>query len=228
MLIALPGYWFSIAFVDRIGRYWLTQMGFLMSAVWFAVLSGGYNGVSGLGPDGPSAAPAFVVVYGLTYFFANFGPNATTFLMPSEAFPTRIRSTAHGLSAAIGKLGATVGSFGLLSHFNSHCTATPDVNGNPLCTLGTTPQAQIAEGVVWVMGICVGVSLLGNVMTTLFVKETGGRELEEVDASSAILKTLDDAHAATAKASRGGGAGEGRRGSGRGGPSYGSAGGGNI
>jgi hypothetical protein len=74
MLIALPGYWFSIWLVDRMGRWWLTMMGFFMSALWFAVLSGGYNGSTGLGPDGPSAAGAFVVVYGLTYFFANFGP----------------------------------------------------------------------------------------------------------------------------------------------------------
>ena len=26
MLIALPGYWFAIAFVDRMGRYWMTQV----------------------------------------------------------------------------------------------------------------------------------------------------------------------------------------------------------
>jgi PHS family inorganic phosphate transporter-like MFS transporter len=59
-----------------------------------------------------SSGAAFVFVYGLTYFFSNWGANTTTFIIPSEAFPTRIRSTAHGLSAAAGKIGATVGACG--------------------------------------------------------------------------------------------------------------------
>ncbi|MCD9643288.1 hypothetical protein HAX54_030630, partial [Datura stramonium] len=37
---------------------------------------------------------------------ANFGPNATIFVMPAEIFPARLRSTCHGISAAFGKLGA--------------------------------------------------------------------------------------------------------------------------
>jgi PHS family inorganic phosphate transporter-like MFS transporter len=41
----------------------------------------------------------------------NFGPNTTTFLIPSEIYPTSIRARAHGISAAIGKLGAFVGVF---------------------------------------------------------------------------------------------------------------------
>lgn len=30
-----------------------------------------------------------VVIYALTFFFSNFGPNTTTFIIPGEAFPTR-------------------------------------------------------------------------------------------------------------------------------------------
>ncbi|PWA83469.1 hypothetical protein CTI12_AA061740 [Artemisia annua] len=56
----------------------------------------------------------FVVLYSLTFFFANFGPNATTFVVPAEIFPARLRSTCHGISAASGKLGAIVGAFGFL------------------------------------------------------------------------------------------------------------------
>jgi nitrate/nitrite transporter NarK len=36
------------------------------------------------------------------------GPNATTFIVPAECYPTRIRATAHGVSAAAGKIGATI------------------------------------------------------------------------------------------------------------------------
>lgn len=44
----------------------------------------------------------------LANFFQNFGPNTTTFIVPGEVFPTRYRSTAHGISAASGKLGAVI------------------------------------------------------------------------------------------------------------------------
>ena len=54
----------------------------------------------------------FVVLYCLANFFENFGPNTTTFIVPGEAFPTRYRSTAHGISAASGKLGAIVAQVG--------------------------------------------------------------------------------------------------------------------
>ncbi|KAL5851377.1 hypothetical protein ACOSQ3_006495 [Xanthoceras sorbifolium] len=33
----------------------------------------------------------FVVMYSLTFFFANFGPNATTFVVSAEIFPARLR-----------------------------------------------------------------------------------------------------------------------------------------
>jgi PHS family inorganic phosphate transporter-like MFS transporter len=36
------------------------------------------------------------------------GPNATTFIVPGECYPTRIRATAHGVSAAAGKIGAVL------------------------------------------------------------------------------------------------------------------------
>jgi PHS family inorganic phosphate transporter-like MFS transporter len=60
----------------------------------------------------PSATKAFVFLYCLADFFQNFGPNTTTFVIPGEIFPTRYRSTAHGISAASGKLGAIVAQVG--------------------------------------------------------------------------------------------------------------------
>jgi len=55
---------------------------------------------------------AFVFLYCLANFFQNFGPNTTTFVIPGEAFPTRYRSTGHGISAASGKLGAVISQVG--------------------------------------------------------------------------------------------------------------------
>ena len=48
----------------------------------------------------------FQAMYFLSSFFNQFGPNAVTFLVAAEVFPTPIRATAHGFSAACGKLGA--------------------------------------------------------------------------------------------------------------------------
>lgn len=59
-------------------------------------------------PNHQSKAQAFVAFYCLANFFTNFGPNVTTFIIPGEIFPTRYRSTAHGFTAACGKVGAIV------------------------------------------------------------------------------------------------------------------------
>ena len=40
-------------------------------------------------------------------------PNTTTFVYPAEIFPVDVRTTAHGLAAAAGKLGAFFGTFAL-------------------------------------------------------------------------------------------------------------------
>jgi hypothetical protein len=50
-------------------------------------------------------------VFGLSYFFIEFGPNTTTFVLPSEVFPVSMRTTGHGIAAGIGKLGAFAGVF---------------------------------------------------------------------------------------------------------------------
>jgi PHS family inorganic phosphate transporter-like MFS transporter len=55
--------------------------------------------------------PAFLVfLYGMTFFFANYGPNTTTFILPSLLYSPECRSTWNGISAAAGKLGALFGA----------------------------------------------------------------------------------------------------------------------
>lgn len=73
----------------------------------------GYEALMKTGPG----QKAFIFLYCLANFFWNFGPNTTTFIIPGEAFPTRYRSTAHGISAASGKFGAVISQvgFGLLA-----------------------------------------------------------------------------------------------------------------
>lgn len=96
---AIPGYWVTVALVDTIGRKPIQLMGFTLLTIFFCIFGFGYNVI---GTHGKLA------VYVLCQFFFNFGPNATTFIVPGECFPTRYRSTSHGLSAASGKIGAII------------------------------------------------------------------------------------------------------------------------
>jgi PHS family inorganic phosphate transporter-like MFS transporter len=50
-------------------------------------------------------------LYGMTYFFSNYGPNSTTFMLPSMTFSRPCRSTLNGICAACGKTGALLGSY---------------------------------------------------------------------------------------------------------------------
>lgn len=95
----IPGYWVSVATVDTIGRKPIQLFGFIMLTILFSIIGFGYHAISTHG---------LFALYCLCNFFENFGPNTTTFIVPGEVFPTRYRSTAHGISAASGKLGAII------------------------------------------------------------------------------------------------------------------------
>ncbi|KAF7833758.1 inorganic phosphate transporter 1-4-like [Senna tora] len=162
-LIALcstvPGYWFTVAFIDRIGRFKIQLMGFFFMTVFMVGLAIPYDYWLNGNQIG------FVIMYSFTFFFCNFGPNATTFVVPAEIFPARLRSTCHGISAASGKAGAIVGAFGFLYTYN-------------------------AIGMRYTLFILAGINFLGLLFTFL-VPEPKGRSLEEI--SEAILITESEA-----------------------------------
>ncbi|KAG1825084.1 major facilitator superfamily domain-containing protein [Suillus variegatus] len=110
----IPGYWVSFLFIDSWGRKPIQLMGFTVLTILFIIMGFGYDKLNTAGPG----RKAFVFLYCLTNFFQNFGPNTTTFVVPGEAFPTRYRSTAHGISAASGKLGAVVSQVGFAQLIN--------------------------------------------------------------------------------------------------------------
>jgi len=105
----VPGYWFTVFFIDRMGRFAIQIMGFFFMTVFMFALAIPYHHWTK-----HENRIGFVVMYSLTFFFANFGPNSTTFVVPAEIFPARLRSTCHGISAAAGKAGAIVGAYGFL------------------------------------------------------------------------------------------------------------------
>ena len=44
-------------------------------------------------------------------FMTNMGPNAQTYLLAGEVFPTRLRGTGAGFAAAVAKVGAVMTAF---------------------------------------------------------------------------------------------------------------------
>ena len=102
-IAAFPGYLVAAGTMDRLGRKTIQGLGFALMALAFA-------GIAFL-PGGTQAVVPFIFLYGLSYFFAEFGPNTTTFVYPAEIFPARVRTTSHGITATSGKIGAFLGTF---------------------------------------------------------------------------------------------------------------------
>jgi PHS family inorganic phosphate transporter-like MFS transporter len=103
LVFAVPGYFMAAKFVDKVGRKPLQIFGFGIMAMCYLSIA--------FVPHIQTILPLFIGVFGISFFFVNFGPNSTTFLIPSEIFPTKIRARGHGLSAATGKVGAFIGAF---------------------------------------------------------------------------------------------------------------------
>jgi len=102
-VFAVPGYALAVLRMDRIGHKRLQLIGFSVMAVAFIAL--------GAIPRLTSTVVPFLLVFGLSYFFVEFGPNTTTFVLPSEVFPVSMRTTGHGIAAGVGKFGAFIGVF---------------------------------------------------------------------------------------------------------------------
>jgi PHS family inorganic phosphate transporter-like MFS transporter len=163
-LIGLPGYYVSVCFMDKLGRKNIQLQGFFFMAVLYGVLAIWLDELdSGL----------LITIYGLTYFFSNFGPNCTTFILPSETFPQEVRSTLNGFSAACGKAGAVVGSAAF------------------------APIAD-AYGTGAAMGSCAICAVVGFILTFFFVEDRRGKGM----AGNSIIVTNEALTSTLTKQSR--------------------------
>ncbi|KAK3936388.1 major facilitator superfamily domain-containing protein [Diplogelasinospora grovesii] len=165
---AVPGYWVTVFTVDIVGRKPIQFMGFAILTVLFIVMGFAYNNIS---------ANGLLAIYVLAQFFFNFGPNSTTFIVPGECFPTRYRSTSHGISAAAGKIGSIIGQ-GAIAPLRTRNATT--ANPNP-----------------WmdhVLEIYALFMLLGC-FSTLLIPETKRKTLEELAGEDdyAVTTTADQA-----------------------------------
>ncbi|NDC34593.1 MAG: MFS transporter [Synechococcaceae bacterium WB9_2_112] len=94
----------AIALADRWGRIPLQILGFVGCAAGLIIAAlGTINGQSNL--------VVIVIGFVLFQFMTNLGPNAQTYLLAGEVFPTRVRGLGAGLAAATGKVGAVLTAF---------------------------------------------------------------------------------------------------------------------
>jgi MFS transporter, PHS family, inorganic phosphate transporter len=151
-VFAVPGYIVAILLLDKVGRKSIQLLGFGVMALMFLLI--------GVIPAVSTTLAPFLVLYGISYFFTEFGPNMTTFIYPAELFPTEVRTTGHGISAGAGKLGAFAGAF-----------LFPDILASHLGLRG----AMVISAVVAAVGL---------LLTAWALPETRGKSLEELEESA--------------------------------------------
>jgi MFS family permease len=132
--------------LDRMRRRLQQIIGFALCALSMLLIT--------LVPSLSAAVVPFVVVFGLSLFGVAFGPNYTTMLLAAESYPTSVRSTFHGLSSGIAKIGAFAGAL-------------------------IVPLLLSHEGLraVTLMGFC---CYAAGIATTLLVREPSGQALDDV------------------------------------------------
>ncbi|KAJ6043939.1 uncharacterized protein N7446_002135 [Penicillium canescens] len=145
----LPGFYVGIFLPDRIGRVRQQFYTCIIVCILYAI----WAGISTQSAHTPTAG--LMVIFALSQFLLTVGPNCTTFLIPAEVFPTRVRGTAHGISAAAGKCGAILTAF----------------------AFGTVEDAISLEGV---LGLFSGVMLL-TALVTLMIPESKNHTLDGIE-----------------------------------------------
>jgi len=143
------GFMLNILFIERIGRIRLQLAGFIGMAAGMFILALSQSGSQTI------IALAFVG-FGLFNLLMNWGPNATTFLLPAELFPTRLRATAHGLASAVAKVGA-------------------------VCGILFVPLMKAAAGVQATVIIIGVICIVAFIVTWLTRIDMTGRSLEDVE-----------------------------------------------
>jgi PHS family inorganic phosphate transporter-like MFS transporter len=103
LAMGIPGVVVTILAQEFFTTKQIQVTGFLLSAVFFVVMAVVIWEQS-------STATMFGVYCGLL-FSLSFGANVTTFILSAETYPKRCRSTFSGISSAMGKFGAFVGSY---------------------------------------------------------------------------------------------------------------------
>jgi putative MFS transporter len=148
-VLLIVGIIVAVLLADRVGRIRLQILGFIGCAVGLLLAS--FSAYA----EGAAQMVLIFAGFMLFNFMTNMGPNAQTYLLAGEVFPTRLRGTGAGFAAAVAKVGAVMTAF-------------------------LFPILLKDLGTQTLLLILVGTSLLGAVITGLFHIETMGVSLEKM------------------------------------------------
>lgn len=144
--IALPGVFLGAFLCNKLGRKNIMMIGFCGYLVFGLIIGCAYERITKI-------VPLFVVFYGLMQSSGNFGPGNMLGLLSSESYATAVRGTCYGLSAAVGKAGAAIG------------------------TEAFTP-IQTNLGKKWTFIIAAICGVVGVLVTWFFVPDISGEDLK--------------------------------------------------
>jgi len=147
--LSLPGVLLGAFLCDHLGRKNTMMLGFSGYLVFGLIIGLSYDKITKI-------VPLFVVFYGLMQSSGNLGPGDMLGLISSETYATSVRGTCYGISAAIGKTGAAIG------------------------TQAFTP-IQLNLGKKWTFIIAAICGVVGILVTYFFVEDLGGEDLGERD-----------------------------------------------
>lgn len=149
-LLLLVGIIAAVLLTDRVGRIKLQIFGFIGCAAGLFLAS------FSLDSQGTSQTVLLFSGFMLFSFMTNLGPNAMTYLIAGEVFPTRIRGIGSGIAASTAKVGAVATAF-------------------------LFPVLLADLGTQTILYILVGTSLLGGAITWFYRIETTGVNLDTIE-----------------------------------------------
>jgi len=146
-VLLIVGIVVAVLLADRVGRVRLQVAGFVGCAAGLSIaaLSGAFSGTTQL-----------VLIFAgfmLFNFMTNMGPNAQTYLIAGEVFPTHLRGKGAGFAASFAKIGAVATAF-------------------------LFPVLLLDLGQGTVLGILIATSLIGALVTWRYRIDTRGIDLD--------------------------------------------------
>ncbi len=156
--LLIVGIGFAVMLADVVGRIRLQVLGFIGCAVGLLIAS-----TSSYAEGGAKTLLIFAG-FMLFNFMTNLGPNAQTYLLAGEVFPTAIRGKGAGFAAAFAKVGAVLTAF-------------------------LFPILLSAIGTSALLYGLVVTSILGAIVTWLYRIETTGMDLDALDVDTRAATT---------------------------------------
>ncbi len=148
-VLLIVGILAAVLLADRVGRIRLQIVGFIGCAAGLGLAALSLHAAE------PTRSVLLFGGFMLFNFMTNVGPNAQTYLLAGEVFPTAIRGKGAGFAAAFAKVGAVLTAF-------------------------LFPVLLADAGVNFLLSVLIASSLLGAWVTWQFRIETTGISLEKI------------------------------------------------